>query len=290
MLPPFFEQLQTLVIAELERRAPAKSGRGAIVAQAMRYSLFAPAKRVRPIVTLLAAELYGGNTARALVPAAAVELVHTGSLILDDLPCMDNATMRRGQPANHRVHGEAVAILAAVALVNAGFRTLAEDEGLDPALRAELACLLATAIGSEGVIAGQAVDLLSAEAPIDFATLEYIHSRKTGALFIAAARAGALTAGARDWKVSALEAYAKNLGLAFQIVDDLLDVEGDPALTGKDHRADAKKTTFVSFSGVAGARQLARELADTAIAALEPFGGRAARLRMIAEFVVSRGT
>jgi geranylgeranyl diphosphate synthase type II len=159
---------------------------------------------------------------------------------------------------------------------------------IEPPLGARLADLLADAVGSEGLIGGQTEDLLATEREISFETLERIHRRKTGALFSAAAVAGALTAGASAQQIAALEAYAKNLGLAFQIVDDLLDVEGDPAETGKVTRADLKKTTFVSFSGVDGARQLAGELCATAEAALTPFGARAEPLRELSSFVARR--
>jgi geranylgeranyl diphosphate synthase type II len=148
--------------------------------------------------------------------------------------------------------------------------------------------LLSDAVGVDGLVGGQAADLLATDQRIDFQVLERIHRGKTGALFVAAASAGALSAGAPPDAVSSLAAYAKNLGLAFQIIDDLLDVEGDPAETGKSVRADARKTTFVSFSGVSGARQLARELCDTADRALLPFGTRADRLRELSAFVVGR--
>jgi geranylgeranyl diphosphate synthase, type II len=151
-----------------------------------------------------------------------------------------------------------------------------------------LTSLLSESVGPDGLVGGQAADLLATDRQIDFEMLERIHRGKTGALFVAAATSGALTAGADRDATSALAAYAKNLGLAFQIVDDLLDVEGDPALTGKAIRGDVRKTTFVSFSGVAGARQLARELCETADRALHPFGRRADRLRELSAFVADR--
>jgi geranylgeranyl pyrophosphate synthase len=199
---------------------------------------------------------------------------------------MDDAPLRRGRPTNHREFGEAVAILAAFGLLNLAFGTLARS--YEPALASRLASLLADAVGGEGLIGGQAADLLATERQIDFEMLERIHRGKTGALFGASAVAGALTAGAPADSIAALSAFAKNLGLAFQIVDDLLDVEGDPAQTGKAVREDARKTTFVSFSGVAGARQLATELCETADRALNPFGRRADRLRDLSAFVAAR--
>jgi geranylgeranyl diphosphate synthase type II len=184
------------------------------------------------------------------------------------------------------VYGEAIAILAAFALLNLAYDTVAAAYPGESSR--SLARLLADAIGSDGLVGGQAEDLLATEQQISFETLERIHRRKTGALFSAAATAGALTAGGSPDQVAAIAAYAKNLGLAFQIVDDLLDVEGDPAETGKAQRLDAKKTTFVSFSGPAGARQLAAELCATADAALEKFGRRADRLRQLSAFVAGR--
>ena len=218
--------------------------------------------------------------------AAVIELVHASSLILDDLPSMDDAPLRRGKAANHRQHGEAMAILAAFGLLNMAFATLARE--YDPVLSSRLAALIAGAVGLDGLIGGQALDLLATDQQISFEMLERIHRGKTGALFSASAVAGALVAAATAEDIARLDAFARNLGLAFQIVDDLLDVEGDPAETGKAVRADLKKTTFVSFSGVAGARQLAGELCVTADRALAPFGRRADRLRELSAFVAGR--
>jgi geranylgeranyl diphosphate synthase, type II len=282
-VPPFFAEYQTIVDAELRRFVPDGDGR---VQQSMAYTVHAPSKRVRPVLTMLAAELCGGTSARALPAACVVELVHAASLILDDLPSMDDAPLRRGRPTNHRQFGEAIAILAAFGLLNMAFGTLARE--YEPALAAGASSLLANAVGLEGLIGGQAADLLATDTQISFEMLERIHRGKTGALFNASATAGAMTAGASPAHIASLSAFAKNLGLAFQIIDDLLDVEGDPAQTGKATREDLKKTTFVSFSGVAGARQLATELCETADRALAPFGKRADRLRELSAFVAAR--
>jgi geranylgeranyl diphosphate synthase type II len=251
----------------------------------MRYTALAESKRVRAVLAMLSAELCG-RASGALPIAAAVELVHAASLILDDLPSMDDAPLRRGRKTNHLVFGEAIAILAAFQLLNLAFDTIAASYPGEQART--LARLVAGAIGSDGLIGGQAEDLLATDQQISFETLERIHRRKTGALFTAAAKGGAITSGASADQIAAVAAYAKNLGLAFQIIDDLLDVEGDPAVTGKAHRQDAKKTTFVSFSGADGARQLAAELCATADAALEPFGRRGDRLRELSAFVAER--
>jgi geranylgeranyl diphosphate synthase type II len=281
--PGFFSDYQQRVEAELRRLIPPG---GSAVQQAMAYTVHAPSKHVRPVLTLLSVEICGGDVAGAVPVAAVIELVHASSLILDDLPSMDDAPLRRAQPANHRQHGEAMAILAAFGLLNMAFGTLARE--YDASLSARLSALLAAAVGPEGLIGGQALDLRATEQQISFETLERIHRGKTGALFSASAVAGALVASATAEDVARLDAFARNLGLAFQIVDDLLDVEGDPAQTGKAVRADLKKTTFVSFSGVAGARQLAAELRQTADRALAPFGRRADRLRELSAFVAGR--
>jgi len=266
------------------------TGRCAGVAAAVEDSLFAPAKRLRPILALMVAEALRGEPGPVLPAGCAIEMVHTASLILDDLPCMDDATLRRGRPACHVAHGEATAVLAAFALLNRGFGILGEGwpGGPEAAVRARVARELAQAVGLDGMIAGQAADLAMTDRPLDFPTLEFIHSRKTGALFIASAALGATAAGAAEPERAAMAAYAKNLGLAFQIVDDLIDATGGVEEAGKDVGKDLKKTTFVSFSGVDGARQLALELAAASREALEGFGPRAQPLRELARYVVAR--
>jgi geranylgeranyl diphosphate synthase type II len=282
-LPRFFADHQRLVSAELHRLLEAGDSP---VERAMAYTALAPSKQVRAVLTLSCAELCGGTPARAVPAAAAIELIHASSLILDDLPSMDDAPLRRGKRANHLEFGEAVSILAAFGLLNLAFATL--THAYEPVLATRLTSLVADAIGPAGLIGGQALDLQATDQSITFEVLERIHRGKTGALFVAAACCGAVLAGARADALGALTAYAKNLGLAFQIVDDLLDVEGDPAQTGKAVRADARKTTFVSFSGVDGARQLAWELCQTADRALAPFGSRTDRLRELSAFVAAR--
>jgi geranylgeranyl diphosphate synthase type II len=284
-VPAFIAPYQQRVHAELERIVPRDRAARDPVLRSMRYTLLAPSKKVRAVLTLLSAELVGDH-APAVPAAAAVELVHAASLILDDLPAMDNAPLRRGQRANHLEFGEAVAILAAFGLLSLAFETVAR--AYDATLARRLTSLVADAVGPEGLIGGQEEDLSSTDRDISFETLERIHRRKTGALFGAAATSGALVVGAGPDEIAALAAYAKNLGLAFQIVDDLLDVTGRPEETGKATRLDAKKTTFVSFSGIDGARQLASELCQTADAALTPFGRRADRLRELSAFVAAR--
>ncbi len=289
-----FEELERTLAArrdevEAALRRLVEPSRAPAVAAAVEDSLFAPAKRLRPILALLVADVLRGNPESVLPAGCAVEMVHTASLILDDLPSMDDARTRRGRPTCHVTHGEATAILAAFALMNRAFEVLAEGwpGGPDATQRATITGELARAIGQDGMIAGQSVDLEMTARTIDFPTLEFIHSRKTGALFMASAALGARAARARATEVAAVVAYAKNLGLAFQIVDDLIDVTGG-AEAGKDVGQDAKKTTFVSFSGVEGARSLALELIEASQAALAGFGPRAEPLRELARYVVTR--
>jgi geranylgeranyl pyrophosphate synthase len=260
------------------------------VATAACDALFAPAKRLRPVLTLLVGDVFQAPHAALLGGACAVEMVHTASLILDDLPSMDGATERRGRPACHIAHGEATAILAAFALINRAFDLLASGwpEAPDATTRGGMARELAQAIGLDGMIAGQAMDLAMTDRATDLKTLEYVHSRKTGALFTVSAVLGTLVSRVTVAERVAIAAYAKNLGLAFQIVDDLIDATGDAAASGKNVRQDERKTTFVSFAGVAGARQLAAELIEASQDALRPLGPRAEPLRELARYVIVR--
>jgi len=282
------EERRILVEEALGRLAPRGDSPAALAA--IQGSLHAPAKRLRPILALLVAEALRGDPRSVLPAACAVEMVHTASLILDDLPCMDDAISRRGRPACHVAHGQATAILAAFGLLNRAFGILAEGwpGGPDATARAASAAELSRAVGLGGMVAGQEADLTMTGRSITFPTLEFIHSRKTGALFIASAALGALAARATDKERLAVMAYAKNLGLAFQVVDDLIDATGETEEAGKDVGKDSKKTTFVSFAGVEGARQLAHELVEASQEALVGFGARAQALLDLASYVVAR--
>jgi geranylgeranyl diphosphate synthase type II len=260
--------------ARVERRLPellpAADERPALVHQAMLHAVTSPGKRLRPVLTLAVAELFGADDpvdAAVVDLGCAVEMVHACSLVLDDLPCMDDAAMRRGRPTTHRVFGEATALLAAFALFNRAYALVAEAGErlrLGRYSTADMAHHLAEAIGSRGLVGGQALDLeLDQEnraGAIDLERLEYIHSHKTGALFLAAAELGAMAADAKRRELERVTRYAKNLGLAFQITDDLLDVRGTVESTGKDVGQDTGKTTFVRLLGVEGAEKLAAEL------------------------------
>jgi geranylgeranyl pyrophosphate synthase len=255
---------------------------------AVHEALLSPGKRVRPGLVFLAGELFGAKEERLLDPACAVEMIHAASLALDDLPSMDDATTRRGRPALHSVHGEDLAILAAVTLIVRAFGVLA-DAGLSsvrPAAALDLVSRLADATGLEGLASGQSLDLRTGAGDASFDRLETIHARKTGALFVAAAEFGAVLGGARPKELAAVRSYARNVGLAFQIVDDLLERQ-DPAGTGK-HARRAPTPTFARHVGEEGARRLVGELTLHAVEALEPFGARAALLRDFASLLRDR--
>jgi geranylgeranyl diphosphate synthase type II len=281
----------------VERRLPAllpeEQDRPESVHRAMRYATLGAGKRVRPVLTLAVAELLGAPTNDDVVDlACSVELVHACSLVLDDLPAMDDAALRRGRPTTHLAFGEDVALLAAFALLTRAFQLVADAGqrlGLSRYATEDLSHHLADAIGTRGLVGGQALDLAGQPAEIDLARLEYVHSHKTGALFVAAAELGAMAADARRKDLETVGRYAKNLGLAFQIEDDLLDALATPEETGKDVRKDAGKTTFVTLLGVDGARALADELLAFAIDSVAPLGRRADPLRALAEFVAAPG-
>jgi geranylgeranyl pyrophosphate synthase len=229
----------------------------------MVYALTGPGKRVRPVLTLAVAEMLGCRREEVVDLACAVEMVHACSLVLDDLPAMDDARLRRGRRTVHLEFGEDVALLAAFGLLNRAFAVVAEAGqrlGLSRYTAADLAHHLAAAVGTEGLIGGQALDLESRGESLDLERLEYIHSHKTGALFIAAAELGAMAADAKRRELELVTRYAKNLGLAFQITDDLLDVVGEVEVVGKDIGKDEAKVTFVKLLGVEGAQALAAEL------------------------------
>jgi geranylgeranyl diphosphate synthase type II len=260
------------------------------LAEAMRYSVLGGGKRLRPVLALLAAEACGADPAEALPAACALEIVHTYSLIHDDLPAMDDDDLRRGRPTCHRAFDEATAILAGDGLLTLAFEIVARH--VRPA-EAAAACVraLAEAAGPEGMVGGQMADL-EAEGRDDATVerLEAIHRRKTGALLRAALRMGAAAAGAPEASVRALEAYGRAVGLAFQIVDDLLDVRGDESKLGKRVGKDSGlgKWTDPGLLGIEGSAARAAELAAEAVAALEPLGARADRLRALAWHLLER--
>ena len=288
----FVEQAERLaeeVDAALVRHTEFDPGCPARLRDAIRHSLLAPGKRLRPLLVLWAADACGCPPEAALPAACAVEMVHAYSLIHDDLPAMDDDDMRRGRPSCHAQFGEATAILAGDALQALAFQVLAQ--GIRPA---DVACRctaeLARAAGATGLVGGQADDLAAEFADLDLTQLESIHRRKTGTLMRIALRLGGLVAQTGRAQLSALDAYGTSLGLAFQIVDDLLDLEGDAAVVGKRTQKDAPqgKRTFPALLGAEASRTRAAQLIDAACRALEPFGTRAAHLEELARFVLDR--
>jgi geranylgeranyl diphosphate synthase, type II len=284
--------LRARVDARLPALLPSPEERPEAVHRAMHYALTGPGKRLRPVLTLAVADLFGARGEVVLDVACAVEMVHACSLIFDDLPAMDDAARRRGRPTVHLAFGEDVALLAGLALLNRAFALVAEG-AQRLALRRygseDMVHHLAAAIGTGGLIGGQALDLASRPEDLDLTLLEYIHSHKTGALFMAAGELGAMAADAKRKDLEVISRFAKNLGLAFQISDDLLDVLATPEETGKDTGKDEGKVTFVKLLGVQGARTLAAELLGFAVESLAPLGKKAEPLREIARFVELRG-
>ena len=287
-LSAYLRKAAAEINALLERVIEPLAATPAVLHDAERYALLAPGKRLRGVTVLACAEMFRGERAAALPFAAAVEMVHASSLVLDDLPSMDDATLRRGQTTLHRVHGEANAILAAVSYLTRAFELLAGNVAVAAGVRAEAALRLARAVGHDGLIGGQVADLEATGTRLELGELEYIHAHKTGALFMASAELGALAAGARRSEIESVQSFAKNLGLAFQITDDLLDITGAPETMGKDAGKDRDKTTFVDVCGSVGAHRLVDELIDSATASLEGFGASAGRLRDLAEMVRRR--
>lgn len=260
------------------------------VYEAMRYSLFAGGKRLRPIIVLLACELCGGKEAQALPFACAVEMIHTYSLIHDDLPAMDNDTLRRGKPTNHMVFGEGMAILAGDALLNKAFEIICACTNVPGPAVLEALRILSRASGTEGMIGGQVIDIENEGKEIDIETLARLHLLKTGALIRAAGTMGAAIADAQPEEIKAIDDYCTNLGLAFQIRDDILDVTGSFHELGKSVGSDQenKKTTYVTIYGVDQAEELVRYYTEKAVDALGMFGHKAEPLAALAEYLVGR--
>jgi farnesyl diphosphate synthase len=283
-----------LTDAVLSRVLATPPGMEARVYEAMRYSALSPGKRLRPLLVIASSRLFGVARRCALQVAAAIEMVHAYSLIHDDLPAMDNSDLRRGRPTCHKQFDDATAVLAGDGLLTTAFEVLSHpDTHGNPAVRCELISTLAIAAGGAGMVGGQMIDLLAEKLPdLDIGAITRLQRMKTGALIAFSCEAGAILAKAPAEPRTALRFYAHDLGLAFQIADDLLDVEGSAEETGKPVGADAAagKATFVSILGPARARAQAELLVDQAVAHLDLFGQRAELLRQVARFVVNRRT
>ena len=291
-LKPYLTRRRQQVDRYLQRCVPAPKASDTLN-KAMRYSLFSGGKRIRPILALAATEAVGGEAAAVLPFACALELIHTYSLIHDDLPAMDDDDLRRGRPTNHVVFGEGMAILAGDALLTEAFRIMSEAAlKAGPAQDRALQVLseIAGAAGARGMVGGQAADISAENVAIDLPTVEWIHVRKTGALIRVAVRAGSVLGGARTDQLRRLSRYGEFVGLAFQLADDVLDAEGTTAMTGKVSGRDRArhKATFPAVLGLSATKQRARELLTNAFREVRAFDRQADPLRAIASFIVGR--
>jgi geranylgeranyl diphosphate synthase, type II len=289
-LPAFFEEDRAAVDAALDRLMPSEGTQPSSIHRAMRYSVQAGGKRVRPILCLETSRIFSEELNPVLPVACALEFIHTYSLIHDDLPALDNDDLRRGKPTCHKKFGEATAILAGDALLTLAFETLA-NAPIEPARRVAVLSHVAASAGTvNGMVGGKVADLEAEGRTINAEELEYIHRSKTAALIRASVVSGAISGGADDDNVARLKRFGETFGWAFQVVDDILDVEESSAALGKTAGKDAaqKKATYPALFGLEKSRQFAAELESRAMAELEPYGPRAVRLRELAELIVHR--
>ncbi|MFN0083751.1 MAG: polyprenyl synthetase family protein [Blastocatellia bacterium] len=287
----YFKQQAALVDQWLDRLLPVESAVPSTIHQAMRYSIFAGGKRLRPILTIAAGGIFDAVERELLPTACSLEMIHTYSLIHDDLPAMDNDVLRRGRPTNHLVYGEAMAILAGDALLTNAFAALANYETANAERKARVISEVAAAAGTvRALIGGQVLDIQSEGKPVTGAELEEIHRGKTGAIIRCAVRIGAILGGADDHALDALTAYGEKAGLAFQVADDLLDETATTEELGKTAGKDlaSHKATYAALYGVDGARRMADRLCREAVDAIRGFGERGRPLEAIARFIVER--
>ncbi|MDD5475422.1 MAG: polyprenyl synthetase family protein [Syntrophales bacterium] len=292
-LKEYLDSRKKVVDDALDRYLPSTDSYPKVIFEAARYSLFAGGKRIRPVLCMAAAETCGGRVEDVLPCACALEMIHTYSLIHDDLPAMDDDVLRRGKPTSHVVFGEGIAVLAGDALLTDAFRILASEgdaSNVNPRDLLSVIQEIGIAAGFFGMIGGQTVDLNSEGKDVDYETLRYIHMHKTGALIKASMRSGAILSGAAQKKLSALTAYGESIGLLFQIVDDILNVEGDASIMGKETGSDTarKKATYPSIVGLELARKRAAELVKEALSSIDSFDDRAEPLRLIARYMAER--
>ena len=289
-LKPWLKAQQKLVDAELKRQLPRENVRPATIHKAMRYSIFAGGKRLRPILCLAAAEACGGEVEHALAPACAVEIMHTYSLVHDDLPCMDDDDLRRGRPTSHKVFGEGVAVLCGDALLTEAFTIIAQTPATKRYTAREYVSELAITGGSRKLIGGQILDLEGEGKSLTKKQLIQIHEAKTAALLTSSLKLGAMTANVTPKKLESIETFGYNLGLAFQVIDDILDVtqttEQLGKTAGKDEAVD--KSTYPAVIGLEKSKEEAARLTKKALDSLKPFGKNSARLEEIARYMLDR--
>lgn len=290
----YLKEKKEIVDSALERCFPRETESPTTIHKAIRHSLFAGGKRIRPILAIAAFEATGGKGNEILPYGCALEMIHTYSLIHDDLPGIDNDDFRRGKPTCHKAFGEAIAILAGDALLTEAFKLMTDrpdrHHRLDESLILDIVNKVAQAAGILGMVGGQAVDIESEGREVDLPTLQYIHTHKTGALILVSIQIGAMLGGAREETLKALTHYGERVGLAFQIADDILNVEGKAALLGKNTGGDLckGKATYPSLFGIEESKRKAMELVTLAVDALSPFGAEGDPLRGIARFIISR--
>lgn len=290
MLKQYCSEKAALVDCALKQLVPAEHAYAHVLFDSMRYSLFAGGKRLRPILLMAAADAVGAAGSSYLPAACSLEMIHTYSLIHDDLPAMDDDDYRRGKPTNHIVYGEGMAILAGDALLTAAFEVCLSQPDVQPAVLLDVVKEIAAAAGATGMVGGQAVDLLSEGKTLDAQTLQYMHQAKTGALFRAAIRSGAILAGASATQLAQLTVYAEQFGLAFQITDDILDVVGNQEIIGKPVGSDIRnhKATYVTLYSLDGANKLAHQAVEQALLSLQDFGSEADILRDLVRHLLNR--
>jgi len=291
----YLDEKKSLIEKALQKFMPHASGLAGNVIESMNYSLFAGGKRLRPILCIAGAEAVGGSADDVLAVACALELIHTYSLIHDDLPVMDNDDYRRGKPTNHKVFGEAVALLAGDGLLALSFNLMARlglERNIEKAVLLQTMDLISTAAGYKGMVGGQTVDISYEGKDSDPAVVEYIHRHKTGALIAAAVTSGAILAGGSEEEARSLNRYGQQIGLAFQIADDILNIEGDSDIIGKGIGSDKKrgKMTYPAVFGTTESKRIQEELIDHAIEALKEFDEKADPLRDIARYIIERKT
>ena len=287
----YLDEQRALIDQELDRVLPPEDTFPHSIHQAMRYSVFAGGKRLRPILCAEAGRLLGAGEPSLLRIASALELVHTYSLIHDDLPALDNDDLRRGKPTCHRAFGESTAILTGDALLTLAYEVMAEPGLTSAECQLQIIHELARATGTRGgMVAGQVLDLEATNQDIDATTLELIHSAKTGAFLCAAVRCGVIFAGATEIDLERITTYGRKIGLAFQIADDLLDVLGSSATLGKTAGKDdeQRKATYPALYGIEESRRKARQLVEEACESLDPYGESASRLQELAYFLIER--
>lgn len=289
-LQSYLSTKRCLIDDALSQYLPPEDAYPDVIFRAMRYGVLAGGKRIRPILTLAACEAVGGDVSVAMPTACAVEFIHAFSLIHDDLPALDNDDLRRGQPTAHKAFGEAIAILAGDALLAFAFQTITRTEGVSAETVLDVVRRIASAAGTSGMVVGQVVDMISEGKEIPAETLAFMHRHKTGALIEASVVCGGLLGGGSHDRIEALKLYGERLGLAFQIADDILDIEGEQEKIGKTVGSDLRKhkSTYPSLCGLDKSRDLARHAVGDAVNALRGFGSEADPLRAIAGFVIER--